>query len=478
MFAERFDALMNIAEVSNSLLGRAVSMNSSHIGRLRSGARPLPKRHEFLLPMCRYLAGHIQKEYQRTALQKLTGIGASAWRTSESTALFLESWLLEKEQDTAEATGRLISGFSRLASRAAALPASETGTEPAQKNAAYLYGSAGKRRAVEQFFLMILQEEKPQTLLLFSDETMAWLYEDAAFAKRWAELFTRVLMKGNRVRIIHTVSRDMNEMLEAVTKWIPIYMTGMIEPYCYPRLRDGVFQRTLFVAPQTAAVVSSSVMKDTDGMLNLFLTDKAAVEALRTEFERYFALCRPLMRIFTAHDTEGFRRAMGTLASAEGDSCLYTAMPPLFAMPEAQAAEIAEQAQSETLLPLWRKSRAAFCRDIQKQRLSLTLLDPKQAILTPEALCPSLAELLVCKGFVYTQAQYEAHLDHLRHLAGVYENLTLRFRTDIAANLLLYVKEDVGAVMAKTDAPMTAFVIGERNMTSAFWDYLAKKSLP
>ena len=46
-----------------------------------------------------------------------------------------------------------------------------------------------------------------------------------------------------------------------------------VEPYCYPRLRDGLFQRTLFIAPNTAAVLSSSVQQDTDGMLNLFLTD-------------------------------------------------------------------------------------------------------------------------------------------------------------------------------------------------------------
>ena len=34
---------------------------------------------------------------------------------------------------------------------------------------------------MEQFFLMSLQEQEPQTLLFF-DENMAWLYEDAAFA--------------------------------------------------------------------------------------------------------------------------------------------------------------------------------------------------------------------------------------------------------------------------------------------------------
>ena len=81
---------------------------------------------------------------------------------------------------------------------------------------------------------MILQEKEPQTLLLFSDENMAWLYEDTAFAARWAELFAQVLARGNRVRIVHTVSRNMNEMLEAVTKWVPIYMTGAVEPYHYP----------------------------------------------------------------------------------------------------------------------------------------------------------------------------------------------------------------------------------------------------
>ena len=56
MFVERFDALMNIAELSNSQLGREISMNPSRIGRLRSGARPLPKHHEFLPVMCGQLS--------------------------------------------------------------------------------------------------------------------------------------------------------------------------------------------------------------------------------------------------------------------------------------------------------------------------------------------------------------------------------------------------------------------------------------
>ena len=53
-----------------------------------------------------------------------------------------------------------------------------------------------------------------------------------------------------------------------------------------------------------------------------------------------------------------------------------------------------------------------------------------------------------------------------------YENLSVSVRSDLAQNMLLYVKEDAGVVMAKTDAPMTAFVISERNMINALWDYM------
>ena len=268
---------------------------------------------------------------------------------------------------------------------------------------------------MEQFFLMILQCEEPQTLLLFSDENMAWLYEDAAFAARWAELFTQVLMRGSRVRIIHTVARSMNEMLEAVTKLIPIYMTGAVEPYCHPRLRDGLFQRTMFIAPNTTAIISS-LQQQTDGMLNLFLTDRAAIGASVTEYERYFSLCRPLMRVYTRRDRKDFGRVCDALACAEANACLLCAVPPLFAMPEELVHRLSERDGNEALTLLWRHSLTQFRKNIKKHSLSLTLLDPELAVPTPELLCPlavgsDVPILLSC-----TKEQYALHIDQLRQL--------------------------------------------------------------
>ncbi len=471
MFAERFDALMNIAGVSNSMLGRAVSMDSSYIGRLRSGARNLPKKQDYLGQMCRYLAGHITKEYQKNALYKLTGIGDAVLNSNESAALYLENWLLQN-QNTNVATGRLISGFSHAYANCAPLPPDMGAEMPLPKYSMCLYGNPGKRKAVEQFFLKILQEEEPQTLLLFSDENMAWMYEDTAFSVRWAELFKKVLMKGNRVRIIHTLSRDINELLEAVTKWIPIYMTGAIEAYYYPRLRDGVFQRTLFIAPNTAAVVSSSVQQSTDGMLNLFLTDQAAVAALVAEYEKYFSLCRPLMQIFTGKRFDECYKKISSLSLAEGNARIRCDIPPLFAMPEALAKELAEQTRSADFLSMWKQSVTVFRENIKNQQLHLSVLAPDIAVRNLPALMLPIAELLSTKGLVYTPDQYMRHFDHLKTISKQYRNITLSIEKKTADNTLLYVKEDIGVVMAKTDPPLAAFATNEPNIVNAFWEYM------
>ncbi len=474
MFAERFDALMNVAEVSNSRLGRAVSMNPSYIGRLRSGARALPKKQAYLLNMCKYLAGNVKKDYQINALIKLTGIGSAVLETVEDTAVYLERWLIGEKPELYPASGRLVSGCSHAVQRQVAAVSQENEREELKKYSSYLYGNAGKRKAVIQFFQMILQEKKPHTLLLFSDENMEWLYEDGAFVKRWMELFTGVILKGNRVRVIHNISRDMNELIEAVTKWIPIYMTGMVEPYYYPRLRDGVFRRTLFIAPEVAAVASSSVQQDTDGMLNMFITDRFAINALTAEYGNYFGLCRPLMQIFTEKDAKSFADVAENIVMAEGDALLCCEMPPFFAMPEKLAEEMAEKAEYTDFMEVWRNSADAFRKKIAHSRLSLILLEPKTAEGAEYILQPPFAQTLSLGGIRYDQKQYLAHIEGLKELEAQYENFSITFKQELTPNITLYVKEDRGVIMTKTDMPKAAFVIDDYNMVNAFRDYASK----
>lgn len=328
---------------------------------------------------------------------------------------------------------------------------------------------------MERFFLKILKEREPQTLLLFSDENMSWLYEKDLFAKRWRELFTAVLRCGNRIKIVHTISRDMNEMLEAVTKWIPIYAAGAIDPYYYPRLRDGVFQRTMFIAPKTAAVVSSSVQMATDETLNLFITDKRAISALTKEYEGYFSLCRPLMRIYTDRQKRDLLKDMNELSNRDGDAIACHTMPLLFSMPEWLVKEMAGRSKNDTLYTRWHECFRLFRNHVQKYRLTEFILPPETALSEPGHLTLPMADMVSQRDCTYTRSEYLAHLEHLRHLENQYGNLMVIERNDLPRNLLLYVKDSAGAMIAKSDRPTIAFMIGERIMVNPLWTYLCEK---
>lgn len=181
------------------------------------------------------------------------------------------------------------------------------------------------------------------------------------------------------------------------------------------------------------------------------------------------------MRIFNARDAEAFRRAADALRLAAGDACLCCAMPPLFAMPEKLVRALSDQTGSDALLTLWRKSLSAFRRQVKQQTLSLILTDAAVMQMKPGTLRPPLAAFFETDGWSYSREQYLMHMEHLMKLEKQYKNLSVSFRTDLSDSMLLYVKDNSGVILAKTDHPATAFVIRDRTMVCAFWDYLTKR---
>ncbi len=306
IFAKKIDFLMNLTNTRNTELGRALNFDASYISRIRSGKRGLPPKQPFLLPAAEYLARRIREGYQREALGKAIGLAGAFPEGEKEAAALLVAWLSEESVESGQSGEK----ESRTVPGSSVIPESEA-------EAILSYGNAGKREVVTAFLSELADAGEPVQLLLHSDEDMSWLYEEKSFAAAWAGYLEKIIRNGSRIRIIHSISRDMNEMWEAVQKWMPLYMTTAIEPYYYPRLRDGVYRRTLFVATGHAAVVATSVTGQEAG-LNALLHDRDAVTALEQEYAAYLTLCRPLMEISRYGELSGvkvwyedFRNAAG-----------------------------------------------------------------------------------------------------------------------------------------------------------------------
>ncbi len=293
---EKLDFLMRITGTQNSALGRALSFDASYISRIRSGKRGFPKHRPFIEQASAYFAERIEYPFQETAIAE-TVCSSRRWpKDSEKAAELLAVWL--GDENAAALGGRGMKGSA------------VKGRGEDRSDIRLFYGNEGKREAVLRFLGALSEEKDPCRFLLCSDEDMSWLYEDADFGKKWAALLHDLLQRGSTIRIIHTIGRDIGDMLEALRKWMPLYLSGGIEPYYCPRLRDGVYRQTRFIAEGHSALVASSVGNVTEGMLNVLTTNADAVRAFELEFEAFLALCRPLMHGFGPQDEKAQREAV------------------------------------------------------------------------------------------------------------------------------------------------------------------------
>lgn len=470
MFSEKLNFLMEIADVKNSDLASAVSMDASHISRLRRGNRRLPKNQTYVMAMSRYFAKHINDPFRRRIVADALHFPVEWPKSTDTVAELICRWLTADDNVHDTKIDRFLFGFANSAN--SGLPASE----PSDKSVIFerseycYYGTAGKQAAVIRFLTEILNESSPQTLLLFSDEEMSWLYGDPAFSREWARLLKGVLQKGNRIKIIHTLSRDANEMMEAVTKWVPVYMTGAIESYYYPKLRDGLFQRTMFIAPKTAAIVSSSVKQNVSEMLNLYIVVPNGIKALVIEYERYLSLCRPLIDVMNTASSERFFRELYDFNSVSAHGIILSAVPSLMTMPENVVNAFAKKAPM--IKKVWEKVSKSFNIMTQSNELFEIIMPPQKE--DTESGCVSLPmnDFYFAENLCYTQKQYKEHLINMLKLTKENPNYHVAVSTNVQRDIMIYAKEDTGVIMAKSCSPTVVFTMREPNITSAFWSFL------
>ncbi|MPM10204.1 hypothetical protein SDC9_56531 [bioreactor metagenome] len=475
--SEKLDFLMNLTKTTNSALSQAVSLDASYISRLRRGERSLRKKEEYIKNMASYFARHCCEPYQHKALCDAI---SPVLLPAEESALpsSIARWLLAENEKDIETIENFLDGFS--GSKAAKVVPQAAGAEiPLLKfppgDMDVFYGIEGKRQAVIYFLSQVAARDKPQTLLLFSDEATDWMTTSPQFAARWFSLMTRTLVRGNRIKIIHTINRDLDEMMSAISQWMPLYMSGSIEPYFYPKKRDGIFKRTLFIAPETAAVISNSIGSTHTGAANILFREEKAVKSFADEYNQYLALCRPLMRIFTAKDEEAYLKTLSEFEKEQSDTIIKTESLSLLTMPESLARSLLLKLDfKNTDILGYHKARiATFLKNLRSNRFTeIIQLTPPQAVAGGKVKI-AFSNMLSSGAMYYTGEEYVLHLKNLISLLDSFPNFHIYIADGIRdEGYTVYAREDLGTIVAKTSTPAVVLAMNENNMAAAFWDFL------
>jgi hypothetical protein len=477
LFNEKLDLLMNILKISNSALARHVSLDPSYISRLRNGHRQPSFEADYLQDMVKYFVKNCKDTYQKETINKLLSIRDLDDVSCRLYETLMYEWLIVK--DDKEHIESFLDQVTDFQFRRRKPNQNKEGrvldlSEAVLKNGTIYYGFQGKRKAVLIFLQKVLENPKPQKIYLLSEEKMDWLTEDPSFTKKWSLLLGQVVLQGNQVKIIHNINRSFDEMITAIKQWLPIYMTGAIEPYYYPKMRDRVFKKTLIIAEETIAITADTVGEFNKNQANILYTDQEMLKALTKEFNYYLELCRPLMKVYTQRNTAEYFQTLNEFESEQAPSILKSDGLSVLTLPKNVLEEMAiDQVKSIDLIKLHEQRAKHFKENLKENKFTEIIHLPSlEAVKNDEV--PIVFSNLLNDGFQkYTLFTFKKHLENLLEIYKNNPNYNLLItQGKTVAKHVAYVKEEVGLLVAKASHPPVIFAINESNITSAFWDYL------
>ncbi|OGO91789.1 MAG: hypothetical protein A2Y17_13610 [Clostridiales bacterium GWF2_38_85] len=480
-FSEKINILMNIIDVSNIRLARILNVDSSLISRYRSGMRSPKPDSEIVKKISDYIATCVKSEEQLRMIE--IGINKSE-NTSDyvDIASFIYEWLNESFESTInfEMDNFLdkIDEFHieniRPRQLSDAYSANNIyGTQIISEN---FYGLVGIRQAVIKFLSLIINRNKPSILNLYSDQQIDWMSNDEAFTKTWTDMMRTILMKGNKIRIIHHIDRNMNEMLAGIEKWLPVYMTGMIEPYYCNIPEDVRFRRTIFHAPDLASITSSCVQGTERNAEYVLTTDKNAVDYVNLQYEALLSSCTSLMKIFSKHSADKFMLRFGEYELQNGPLKSLLNTLPLYTMPLKLLDSILNRnnISGDTIYRI----KQYYISRIKRFEKRIADNDYTELCVIPDIENFSNIRIDIC-GFILDKPLYytfEEYKEHIKHIITIIEcnpkYKLIPINVSPFKNISVIHKKRIGTVIMKNASPVTVFMVNNQIMCNAFENYL------
>ncbi len=460
-FGERLDQAMTLLELSNGQLASLLNMDASMVSRYRTGLYSPQGNDRLSDRLAAALLDRAGKKGLLPELEKLCG-APSGTLDGE----IISQWLYEAaETDAAELAQRLLHSLDAFT------PGEESAADPPalppMETASCYWGTAGLRSAVVRF----LSDAALQggEMLLFSDEPLDWMTGDRDYFSLWASLMAACVKNGVKIRIIHNVDRAGPEMVDAIQGWLPLYISGAIEPYVFSRPRNARFCHTEFLHVGHACI-HGFFPAGTANRWYDYLTETPKLDALEREYQEMLSSSSPFLKTFTAGSGEAFSRFRADRQGAR--TCLLQSLP-VGTMPEGLPERMLSRAgvggeKRTAVLKACRDLRKRFAELMEQGSLQL-LLCPEEGLTRRVNFSLELMEL----SLDYTPEEYAEHIAAVAALVEKERNFHLALLPEAPfRDIQLVTMKDTVAVM-RCREPYAAFVFLNPALTDSVSGYLS-----
>lgn len=464
----RFNAVMELAELSNVRFGQLLNLDPSYISRFRNGQRSPESNPQMIDDICAVLLKRLTEQNKLAEFAALAEAPKGKPEDEEEAFFLLRDWLFDTGRDlTVPAIEKLLDNLEDFTPRlnAPVAPADEPAEQTELNSGERIYyGVDGLRSAVLRF-LSGVKRERMKELYLYSDQNLDWMNGDDEFNSRLFSLMLGCLSNGTKITVIHNVDRASGEMIGAIYNWLPLYMSGGINSYYFRRQNQSRFSYTLFLCPGYACVEGGGVVggEELHGIYR-YDTDERILEAHKSGFDEMLATSKLLVKVYGSDDAERIAAMGGGAMSVVGAGL------PVSVMPEETLSRMllragASEAESRRMLAILNARRSVLEKNLSGgyMRLCGVLADEESVA------AGKVAVDLPGVRMYYTPEEYA---EQVRGVLSFMDNYPANFRFFILPeaafeNVQISVTESSVAV-SRLKAPRISFLITHPFLREAF----------
>lgn len=477
MLRENFNALIEVMGLSVAKLCRCANYDPSAIFRFRRGERQPAEPEQFAAAVAAYVSREMDGPAQREVAAALLGCAAEDLGDRAAYCRRVQDWLLGSHAPREDSVSRFLTKLDEFDLnayiRSVHFDELKVPVAPFQLPTSRSY--SGLRQMMDSeldFMKAAVLSRSTEPVFMYSDMPMTEMAQDPEFPKKWMFGMALLLKKGLRLQIIHNIDRNLPEMMLGLESFIPMYMTGQIEPYYFKAPQGGVFLHFLRVSG-TAALTGEAVSGHHSEGRYYLTNNRAEVAYYRRRADALLENAKPLMEIYRADGASRLNAFLLADSRTPGRRRCVLSAPPLYTADPAFLAAVLQRhdvpAPDQERILAHAKSRREQAETILRDNemvLALPQLTEEAFERYPMSL--PLSESFYERDIPYTYQEYLEHVDQTEQFAAVHPRCRLELTADSTfRNLQIVMHEGRWAMVSKEKSPAIHFVIRHAKLRSA-----------
>ena len=477
MLRENFNALIEVMGLSVAKLCRCANYDPSAIFRFRRGERQPAEPEQFAAAVASYVSREMDGPAQREVASALLGCAAEDLGDRAAYCRRVQDWLLGSHAPREDSVSRFLTKLDEFDLnayiRSVHFDELKVPVAPFQLPTSRSY--SGLRQMMDSeldFMKAAVLSRSTEPVFMYSDMPMTEMAQDPEFPKKWMFGMALLLKKGLRLQIIHNIDRNLPEMMLGLESFIPMYMTGQIEPYYFKAPQGGVFLHFLRVSG-TAALTGEAVSGHHSEGRYYLTNNRAEVAYYRRRADALLENAKPLMEIYRADVASRLNAFLLADSRTPGRRRCVLSAPPLYTADPAFLTAVLQRHD----VPAPDQERILAHAKSHREQAETILRDNEMVLalprLTEEAFERYPMSLPLSGSFYerdipYTYQEYLEHIDQTEQFAAVHPRCRLELTADSTfRNLQIVMHEGLWAMVSKEKSPAIHFVIRHAKLRSA-----------